>query len=450
TPRAWGRRGQSYLITEQNIKIKAGTKLKNNRPHTEEFSFRVAADVPYSHPYWLREKGTPGFYAIPHPRLTGEALSPTPLAAQVTLKADDQELVFNAPIFYRRRDPAAGEKIRSLEIAPRVTINFLEKVFYFAENSPKKIPVKIQGGPAPVSGKITFNVDAGWQVEPRTLSFDLKKEFAGQDAVIVITPPKQNSTCHLTVDVSDGRVEKGRSRVEIDYPHVPRQNLFPLAGAKLVRVDLKKRGGRAAYIMGSGDEIPRYLTQVGYEVKILSDEDLQQEDLSVYDAVILGIRAYNTRSILKYSQQRLLDYVSRGGNLVLQYNVSRGLQVEQIGPYPLELSRAARVTDELAAVTLLEPAHPIFNSPNKIRAADFENWVQERGLYFAGKWDPRYKALLSCFDKGEEPKRGGLLAAEYGKGNFIYSGYSWFRQLPAGVPGALKLFVNMISLENRW
>jgi hypothetical protein len=198
--------------------------------------------------------------------------------------------------------------------------------------------------------------------------------------------------------------------------------------------------------MGSGDDIPKYLASVGYDVKILTDEELQQEDLQVYDAIIMGVRAYNTRAILKTQQQRLLDYVFKGGNLVVQYNVSRDLFVESIGPYPIKLSRN-RVTEEDAVVTMLEPGHPLLNFPNKILAGDFDNWIQERGLYFAEEWAPEYKAPLSCFDKGETPQAGGLLAAAYGQGNFIYSGYAFFRQIPGGVPGALKLFINMISLE---
>jgi hypothetical protein len=196
--------------------------------------------------------------------------------------------------------------------------------------------------------------------------------------------------------------------------------------------------------MGSGDDIPGYLGQVGYRVDLLSDEDLFNRDLGQYDAIITGVRAYNTRDTLKFVQGRLLEYAANGGRLILQYNVARGLKIEPVGPYPIQLSQQ-RVSEEDAVVTLLEPTHPLFHFPNEILPTDFDGWVQERGLYFADKWDEKYTALLSCHDEGEEPQNGGLLFTRYGKGVFIYTGYSFFRQLPAGVPGALKLFVNMIS-----
>jgi hypothetical protein len=198
--------------------------------------------------------------------------------------------------------------------------------------------------------------------------------------------------------------------------------------------------------MGSGDDIPQYLAQVGFRVDILSDEDLFNQNLNVYDAVITGVRAYNTRDILKHVQKRLLDYVGKGGRMIVQYNVSRGLKVQQLGPYPLQISRS-RVSEEDAAVTLLGPQHPLLVYPNKILPGDFKGWVQERGLYFADQWDANYTPLLSSHDTGEDPQKGGLLFSRYGNGYFIYTGYSFFRQLPAGVSGALKLFVNMIEGE---
>jgi hypothetical protein len=368
---------------------------------------------------------------------------------EVVLSAAGQPLRFSVPVIYRWRDPAAGERIRSLEIVPPVTVNFLEDVFYFPDGNSRSIRLKLQGGPAPVSGKLKINFTAGWHVEPGLIPFNFEKEFAGQEVVVEVTPPQKDSTSSLTIDITSGDTkERAHSLLQIDYPHIPCQTLLPEAVVSLVRVNLKKKGNRLAYVMGSGDDIPEYLAQVGYDVNILSDENLQQEDFTAYDAVILGIRAYNTRPILKFQQSRLLDYVFKGGNLVVQYNVSRDLNVEQPGPYPLKLSRS-RVTEEEAVVTFLEPGHPLFHYPNEILTADFDNWVQERGLYFAEEWSPEYKALLSCYDKGEEPQSGGLLIAPYGKGNYIYTGYSFFRQLPAGVPGALKLFINMISMEKR-
>jgi hypothetical protein len=209
-------------------------------------------------------------------------------------------------------------------------------------------------------------------------------------------------------------------------------------------VNLRHQGKKLGYIMGSGDDIPGYLTQLGYQVDLLSDQELHNNNLNGYDSIITGVRAFNTREILKHVHQKLMDYVSQGGCLLIQYNVSRRLKVQNFGPYPFKLSRK-RVTEESAPVTLLKPVHSLFNFPNKILSTDFNGWVQERGLYFSDSWDDRYTSLLACHDKGEEPQKGGLLYSTFGKGVCIYTGYSFFRQLPAGVPGALKLFVNLIE-----
>jgi hypothetical protein len=195
--------------------------------------------------------------------------------------------------------------------------------------------------------------------------------------------------------------------------------------------------------MGSGDEIPRFLSQIGFQVRDLSDDELQTGNLHQYHTIITGIRAYNTRDILQHCQPRLMDYVKRGGRLLIQYNVSRRLKVNNLGPFPFKISRN-RVTEEQAPITFLIPTHPLLNHPNTITAKDFNGWVQERGLYFAGSWDPRYSTILASHDSGEKSQAGGLLYCKYGDGAFVYSGYSFFRQLPAGVPGALRLLVNLI------
>jgi hypothetical protein len=230
----------------------------------------------------------------------------------------------------------------------------------------------------------------------------------------------------------------------IDYPHIPVQVLFPRSDARLVRADIQTRGERVASIMGPGDEVPAALEQMGYRVSLLDDDDLTDADLEAYDAIVTGVRAYNTRERLAVAHQRLLDYVAGGGTLVMQYNNSRGLVTDALGPWPLGLSRG-RVTVEEAPMTPVDPDHPLLTFPNRITAADFEGWVQERGLYFPGSWDEHYQPVLRCSDPGEEPLEGGLLYAHHGDGVFIYTGFAFFRQLPAGVPGAWRLFANLVS-----
>jgi hypothetical protein len=196
--------------------------------------------------------------------------------------------------------------------------------------------------------------------------------------------------------------------------------------------------------MGAGDKIPEALRAIGYQVDVIPEDDIRAEVLYKYSAVIVGIRAYNVIDNMKFHHNTLMDYVKNGGTVVTQYNTSRRLKSEELGPYPMKLSRK-RVTDEFAKVTILDKEHPILNYPNKITEKDFDGWVQERGLYFPDEWDEAYTPLLSSHDKGEEGLEGGLLVAEYGEGHFVYTGYSFFRELPAGVPGAYRLFANLIS-----
>ncbi|MGH2568013.1 MAG: hypothetical protein ACRDGA_06705, partial [Bacteroidota bacterium] len=220
----------------------------------------------------------------------------------------------------------------------------------------------------------------------------------------------------------------------------------PAAEGKFVRLDLSMSGTNIGYIVGSGDEIPSALRQVGYNVALITDEDLASGDLSRFDAIIAGVRAYNTRPAIRNQQKRLLEYVEKGGTYLVQYVTQQRLESENLGPYPFDVSRD-RVSVEEAPVLFLRPNHTLLNSPNKITPADFEGWVQERGLYFADKWDSKYETVIASNDPGEKPKEGGLLVARYGKGYFLYTGYAFFRQLPAGVPGACRLFVNLISLS---
>jgi hypothetical protein len=230
----------------------------------------------------------------------------------------------------------------------------------------------------------------------------------------------------------------------INYPHIPVMTLFPRAEAHLVRADVKRAGSRVGYVMGSGDDVPSALEQMGYQVTLLSDDDIESTPLASYDAIVMGIRAYNTRPRLRTMQDHLFDYVSNGGTLVVQYNTVEDALQERLGPYPFKISRD-RVTVEGSPVRFALPEHPLLRAPNRIGPADFEGWVQERGLYFANPWDPKFETPLSMNDPGEPPTSGSLLVARHGRGTYIYTGISWFRQLPAGVPGAYRLFANLVG-----
>ena len=232
----------------------------------------------------------------------------------------------------------------------------------------------------------------------------------------------------------------------IDYDHIPLQTLFPLAEAQIARMDLKTGGKKIGYIPGAGDLIPESLQQIGYQVNTITEAEVMNCNLNQYDAIITGVRAYNVNERLALMQPKLMEYVSKGGTLLVQYNVSNPLLVQDIGPYPFKISRD-RVTEEDAEVVFPEKDHPVLNYPNKITSKDFEGWIQERGLYFTNAADPKYSRILSMKDQGESPKDGSLLVSNFGKGRFVYTSLAFFRELPAGIPGAYRLFVNLITLN---
>jgi hypothetical protein len=261
-----------------------------------------------------------------------------------------------------------------------------------------------------------------------------------------VHPLKSATSGMFTGEIEIGKTTVDRGLQIVQYKHIPPQILFPPAEGKLLRVDLGNNGRTAGYIMGAGDDVPSAIRQMGYSVALLSDDELVEGNLDKYDVIVAGVRAYNTRPKLQIHQQRFMEYVKRGGTFVVQYVTPQRNMPDNIGPYPLTLSRD-RVSEEDAKITFLNPHHPVLTMPNKITEEDFKGWVQERGLYFADRWDAKYDSVLSCHDANEPDRAGGLLTAKYGKGHYVYCAYAFFRQLPAGVEGAYRLFANILSLH---
>ena len=286
-------------------------------------------------------------------------------------------------------------------------------------------------------------------MEPAKVDFDLKLKGEELTVPIKLFPPENQDENYIVPLVRIGEEAYTRKLVSIEYDHIQPQTMVLDASSKVVKIDLKKAGNKIAYIMGAGDKVPENLEQIGYQVDLLEDRQITVENLKNYDAVMIGIRAYNTNERIRFQQPKLLEYVKQGGTMIVQYNTS-GLAIpgDELAPYHLKLSRD-RVSVEEAEVRMLKPEHPVLNFPNKITQKDFDGWVQERGLYFPNEWGEEFEAILSSNDPGETPKEGGLLVAKYGEGHYIYSGYSWFRELPAGVPGAFRLFTNMISIGKK-
>jgi hypothetical protein len=331
-----------------------------------------------------------------------------------------------------------------------VAVKLGSTVYVFPDAKTRTVSVEMRSfatDDAKLEATVSLALPQGWKAEPQSVPVTFNGKGAEAGALFNITPPAGESTATIRAEVSIGEARMSEGITDIEYAHIPAQRIFREATAKVVRADIKRRGTRIGYVMGSGDDVPNVLRQVGYEVTLLSDADLDRGDFSGYDAIVAGIRAYNTRKRLKAAHEKLMQYVENGGTLVVQYNTSNGLGdlvVATPGPYPFKVSRD-RVTVEEAPVRFLDPSHSLLTTPNKITAADFEGWVQERGLYFTTEWDAKYTPLFGMNDPGEPEKTGAQLYTKYGKGAFIYTGLAWWRQLPAGVPGAIKAFVNLVS-----
>jgi LmbE family N-acetylglucosaminyl deacetylase len=429
--------------TGDSSKIDAA--LPSNELITKDLSCRIPNDAPYSQPYWLRKPASLGAFAVDDQKLIGLPENPPALPVEIVLQVNGQELRYIVDTKYRTTDAVAGEPPRPLVIAPPVFVNVLNSVFMFPTNEPKPVSVRVTATTGAVKGDLKLAVPPGWETSPPSVSVDLKAANAEMVATFSVKPPNQNSEGMLRAIVAiDGR-DYSLERVRISYPHIGVQTLMPPAQTKLVRADIRKKGDRIGYIPGAGDDVPESLRQIGYSVKMLSEPEITAKNLAQFSAVVLGIRAYNTQDRISNWLPEVFDYVKNGGVAIAQYNTLADLKTNQFGPYPLEISRD-RVTDENAPVRVLAPNNQLMNTPNKITPKDFDGWVQERGLYFPNKWDPAWTPILSCNDPKEKPLDGGLLIAKSGNGFFIYTGYSWFRQLPAGVPGAYRLFANMLSL----
>jgi LmbE family N-acetylglucosaminyl deacetylase len=412
----------------------------------KDLSPTLPRDVETTQPYWLRKPAALGTFIVDDQKLIGLPENPLPFPIEVLLRVGDQDLRYLVDTKYRTVDRVIGEIRQDLVIAPPVFANLQNNVFVFGDDKQKTVQVRVTASTGAVRGQLRLDAPKGWQIEPASVPVELKAADAESFATFTIQAPSDRAEGTLRAIVNVERRDYSFARERISYQHIGDYTLMPSAEAKVVRSDIKRKGELIGYIPGAGDDIPQSLQQIGYTVKVLDGPDIAAETLKRFDAVVLGIRAYNTQDHIAAWQNELLAYVKAGGVVVVQYNTT-DLKTKEIGPYPLEITRE-RVTDENAEMRILAPDHPVLNTPNKIGADDFKGWVQERGLYFPTKWDPNWTPLLSCNDPGEKPLDGGLLVAKSGSGYFVYTGYAFFRQLPAGVPGAYRLFANMVSLRD--
>jgi LmbE family N-acetylglucosaminyl deacetylase len=426
----------------------SGADLPYNQPYTREIAWTAPAGAPYGQPYWLVEPKVGETYAVRDQLLVGVPENPPLLRAHFRLASGPSTIAITRPVRYRYVDNTRGEFERPLAIVPPVAVSFSEPVYVLPLQAARKLELMLKSAVAGAAGEIRVTAPAGWRVEPEARSFKAGEAGDQLTAAFELYPPAQDARGEIrAAAVVEGKEVASGMRV-ISYPHFPAQVVFPPPVSELVRADIRIFAKRIGYVMGAGDQVPDSLGQLGCEVILLTADDLAGGDLGGFDAIVTGVRAYNVRPDLRANQRRLLDYVSNSGTLVVQYNVlDRGASADtlsKIGPYPMHISHD-RVTVEEAPVAFTDPNDPLLRIPNAISEADFSGWVQERGLYFASDWDPRYKTLFESHDPGEQPHAGGTLYTRYGKGIYLFTAYSWFRQLPAGVPGAFRVFANLLS-----
>ena len=419
--------------------------LENSKGQRFATQVKVPENAEITQPYWLEKKDSLGLFFIKNQVDVGRPERKPAAEVSAVIEVNGQPLEYTLPVMYKHNDPVNGELFQSLSVTPPVYANILEKVYMFTGNEPKQVTIQVKAGEANASGTVALKMPAGFRSEPANVPFNISTEGGEQTLSFKVFPPANASEGALDVVLNYKGKQYHKGLSTISYNHIPVQVLFPDATAKVVKLDLVKRGNKIGYLMGAGDEVPQGLQQIGYEVTLLTDGDMSPENLKKFDAVILGVRAYNVLDRITVYHSKLMDYVKEGGNVIVQYNTNSDVKTNP-GPFPMKLSRD-RVTVEGAPVRFLLPDHAVLNTPNKITQRDFDGWVQERGLYFPNEWSKEYQAIISSNDPGDPASDGSLLVAKYGKGNFVYTGLSLFRQLPAGVPGAYRLITNLISLD---
>jgi len=397
----------------------------------------------FSDPYWLRNQATMGMYAVAQQDLIGKPETPKLTKIEFHLIIDKTPIIITKNIIRRYAERDKGEIYEPFEILPKVTTKLTDKVLVFPKDEAQKVLVEVRAGASNVSGKVRLRLPQDWKVSPKETVFKINQKKDKQVVAFWVTPSKNQSEGKLEVIATSDGIDYKKELIEISYDHIPKQSVLINSEAKVVRLNIHKVGNYIGYIKGAGDAIPESLRQIGYKVLEINPSEINAENLHQYDAIVLGVRAYNVVKELQFKQKFLLDYVAKGGNMIVQYNTNRNVDVA--APYTLNLSRD-RVTDEVSEVRILAADHSLLNFPNKITTKDFRGWVQERGLYFPTTWSHEYTSILSMNDPGETAKNGSLLIAKFGKGNYLYTGLSFFRELPAGVSGAYKLFANMLSV----
>ena len=423
-------------------------ELINNVSQSSTIDLQLAESIDYTQPYWLKENGTEGIYTVSDQKNIGIPDIIREVKVVFLILINGIEIPFERTVVYKNNDPIKGEMYNYLDIIPDATTSILNKVLLFNDAKSKSIAVKVKAGKNDIKGNVVLELPESWTIIPKYIPFSLAKKGDEQIVYFSVTPPKNSEEAVAKSIITINNKQFDKDQIIIDFNHITKQQVLKSAEAKCIRFDLKTKGETIGYIMGVGDDVPESLSQMGYTVVLLNPEQITAEKLKDIDVIITGVRAYNTVQALAKKQEILLDFVKRGKTMLVQYNAPGTLVTPNIAPFPLKIS-LDRVSEENAEVRFLEPNHSVLNYPNKISQTDFQGWKQEQGLYYPNEFDKAFTPILSSNDKGETPKKGALLVAKYGKGYYIYTGLSFFRELPEGVAGAFKLMANLISLKDK-
>ena len=423
----------SVKIKNTHLVLNDPLPVNENVEHS--FSVFIPSSAKISQPYWLENPMGKGSFTVADQALIGKPEN-DPESAEITININGENIVYEIPVQYKSNDPVMGEEYQPLFIIPKVEIKAEPEIALSVNNEPVKIKViSTENG---FRGN-TFSVKISY-------SDNVVETQKGGDSYYSIKDPYKGNAEIINWSATEGNNVYDSYKRLIGYNHIPSIIYFPKATSKLVEVDLAVAGKKVGYIPGAGDKIPDALQKMGYEVTTLSPKDITKSNLAQFDAIVTGVRAYNIYEWLNDSYDVLMNYVKEGGVLLVQYNTNNnmGPVKAKIGPYPFTISRN-RVTDENAAVTFLQPQNVLMNYPNKITQKDFDNWIQERSTYHAIDFEKNYKTLFSMHDEGEANHQGSLIYTGYGKGRFVYTGLVFFRELPAGISGAYRLFANLIA-----
>jgi len=413
----------------------------NNEPVQIPVEFEIAADTPLSQPYWLENPIANAIYDVRDQNMIGKPFNEVKLGADLSFKIDGQEFKTVIPLEYKYNDQVDGEIKQPFTIVPEVDLTISNEVVFLIPEVSSKIKVTVHFKNQMLDGGLDFK---GLPADQYKILEITDNTFLKERVYEVEFLKKGEGVKSITARYT---TSQGKAFDQITnrilYKHIPNLTYFQPAAIRLIQADWKVSKAKIGYIPGAGDDVPGILTSLGYQVEFIGASDYSVEKLSQYKAVIVGIRAYNTNEVLASNQQVLMGYVKSGGKVIVQYNTSSPLLTNQLGPYPFTLSRN-RVAVQNSPVQV-DWKHPIVSSPNQLNESDFENWEQERGLYFVGQMDGQYQTPFQMNDPGEEPSKGALIYTTFGEGKYIYTGISFFRHLPAGVPGATKLFINLIE-----